>query len=71
MFEFTLFAYKDDTSDEERRGISELEEYCSINNLGKYIESGQLYDEIVARLSLILNHNIKIKNVKIVIFCPI
>ena len=57
----TEFAYKDDTSDEERRGISELEEYCSINNLGKYIESGQLYDEIVARLSLILNHNIKIR----------
>ena len=56
----TEFAYKDDTSDEERRGISELEEYCSINNLGKYIESGQLYEEIVVRLSLILNYNVKI-----------
>ena len=57
----TEFAYKDDTSDEERRGMDELEEYCSINKLQKYIDSGQLYDEIVARLSLILNYNVKIK----------
>jgi hypothetical protein len=60
----TEFAYKDDTSDEERKGISELEEYCSINNLGRYIESGQLYDEIIARLSLILNYNVRIKHYK-------
>jgi hypothetical protein len=59
----TKFAYKDDTSDEERRGIDELDELCSINNLGRYIESGCLYDEIIAKLSLILNYNVRIKKI--------
>ena len=54
------FAYKDDTSDEDRRGIDELEELIEINKLGRYIESGQLYDEIIARLSTILNYNVRI-----------
>jgi hypothetical protein len=57
----TEFAYKDDTSDEDRRGMDELDELCSINNLGRYIESGQLYDEIIAKLSTILNYNVRIK----------
>jgi len=57
----TEFAYKDDTSDEDRRGIDELDELCSINNLGRYIESGCLYDEIIAKLSTILNYNVRIK----------
>ena len=57
----TEFSYKDDTSDEDRRGMDELDELCSINNLGRYIESGCLYDEIIAKLSLILNYNVRIK----------
>jgi hypothetical protein len=57
----TEFAYKDDTSDEERRALDDLDQYCSINNLGRYIESGQLHDEIITKLSLILNYNVKIK----------
>jgi len=57
----TEFAYKDDTSDEERRGIDDLDELCLINKLGRYIESGCLYDEIIAKLSLILNYNVRIK----------
>jgi hypothetical protein len=60
----TEFAYKDDTSDEEKRGLDELDEYCSINNLGRFIESGQLHDEIITKLSLILNYNVRIKNYK-------
>ena len=57
----TEFAYKDDSSDEDRRGIEELEELCEINNLIKYIESDRLYDDIMIRLSPILNYNLKIK----------
>jgi hypothetical protein len=57
----TDFAYKDDTSDEDRRGLDELDELCLINKLGIYIESGCLYDEIIAKLSLILNYNVRIK----------
>ena len=57
----TEFAYKDDTSDEDRNGIDELEELLEINKLGRYIETGQMYDEIIARLSLILNYNVRIK----------
>jgi hypothetical protein len=57
----TEFAYKDDTSDEDRRGIDDLDELCSINKLGRYIESGCLYDEIIAKLSTILNYNVRIK----------
>jgi len=59
----TDFAYKDDTSDEDRRGIDDLDELCSINKLGRYIESGCLYDEIIAKLSLILNYNVRIKKI--------
>ena len=44
------------TSDEDRRGIDELDELCSINIIGRYIDSGCLYDEIIAKLSLILNY---------------
>ena len=55
------FAYKDDTSDEDRRGMDELEELIEINNLGRYIEKGLLYDEIIAKLSLILNYGVRIK----------
>jgi len=58
----TIFGYKDDSSDEDRRGIEELEELCEINNLIKYIESNRLYDDIILRLSPILNYNVKIKN---------
>jgi hypothetical protein len=58
----TEFAYRDDSSDENRRGIEELEELCEINNLIKYIESNRLYDDIMLRLSPILNYNLKIKN---------
>ena len=50
--------------DEDRRGIEELEELeelCEINNLIKYIESNRLYDDIMLRLSPILNYNLKIK----------
>lgn len=57
----TEFAYKDDTSDEDRNGIDELEELIEINKLGRYIEKGLLYDEIIAKLSLILNYNVRIK----------
>ena len=56
----TKFAYKDDTSDEDRRGMDELEELIEINKLGRYIEKGLLYDEIIAKLSLILNYNVRI-----------
>jgi len=59
----TEFAYKDDTSDEDRRGMDELDELCSINKLGRYIESGCLYDEIIAKLSTILNYNVRIKKI--------
>ena len=55
------FAYKDDTSDEDRRGMDELEELIEINNLGRYIEKGLLCDEIIAKLSLILNYGVRIK----------
>jgi len=57
----TEFAFKDDTSDDEKGGIDELEELIEINKLGRYIETGQLYDEIIAKLSLILNYNVRIK----------
>jgi hypothetical protein len=56
----TEFAYKDDTSDEDRRGMDELEELIDINELGRYIEKGLLYDEIIARLSTILNYGVRI-----------
>jgi len=55
------FENKDDSSDDEKRGIVELEELCDIRQLIKYIETGTLYDEIISRLSPILNYNIKIK----------
>jgi hypothetical protein len=58
----TEFAFKDDSSDENRRGMEELEELCEINNLIKYIESNRLYDDIMLRLSPILNYNLKIKS---------
>ena len=32
----TEFAYKDDTSDDEKGGMDELEELIEINNLGRY-----------------------------------
>jgi len=57
----TEFAYKDDTSDDERGGIDELDELIEINKLGRYIETGQLYDEIIAKLSIILSYNVRIK----------
>ena len=57
----TKFAYKDDTSDEDRRGMDELEELIEINKLGRYIETGCMYDEIIAKLSLLLNYNVRIK----------
>ena len=57
----TEFAYKNDTSDDEKGGMDELEELIEINNLGRYIETGQLYDEIIAKLSIILNYNVRIK----------
>jgi hypothetical protein len=59
----TEFAYKDDTSDEDRRGMDDLDELCTINKLGRYIETGQLYDEIIAKLSTILNYNVRIKKI--------
>jgi hypothetical protein len=59
--EDTEFIYKDDTSDEDKRGIEELEELLQINKLRRYIESGCMYDEIIARLSLILNFCVRIK----------
>jgi len=57
----TEFAYKDDTSDEEKDGMDELDELIEINKLGRYIETGQLYDEIIVKLSIILNYNVRIK----------
>jgi len=57
----TEFAYKDDTSDEEKGGMDELDELIEINKLGRYIETGQLYDEIIAKLSIILSYNVRIK----------
>ena len=57
----TEFAYKDDTSDEDRRGMDELEELIEINKLGRHIEKGLLYDEIIAKLSTILSYNVRIK----------
>ena len=56
----TKFAYKDDTSDDDRRGMDELEELIEINKLGRHIEKGLLYDEIIAKLSTILNYNVRI-----------
>jgi len=58
----TDFLYKDDESDENRRGMEELEELCEINNLIKYIESNRLYDDIMLKMSPLLNYNLKIKN---------
>ena len=59
--EETEFAFKDDSSDEDKRGMDELEELIEINKLGRYIEKGLLYDEIIAKLSTILNYNVRIK----------
>lgn len=63
------FLYKDtpsrDTSDDNRSGIDELDELIEINKLGRYIEIGQLYNEIIAKLSLILNYNVIIKKMLI------
>ena len=55
------FINKDDSSDDERRGIEELDELCDINKLISHIKTDGLYDEIIAKLSPILNYNIKIK----------
>jgi hypothetical protein len=57
----TEFVYKDDTSDEDRRGIEELEELIQINNLIRHIEKGLLYDEIISKLCSILNFSVRIK----------
>jgi hypothetical protein len=55
------FINKDDSSDENKKGIEELDELCIIKNLINYINTGNLYNEIIAKLSPILNYNIKIK----------
>ena len=44
--------------------MDELEELIEINKHGRYIEKGLLYDEIIEKLSTILNYNVRIKNVK-------
>ena len=58
------FVNKDDSSDENRKGIDDLEEICNINTLIKHIQSNRLYDEIIYKLSPILSYNVRIKNVK-------
>jgi len=55
------FLYKDDSSDDNKRGMEELDEFCNIKKLIRYIEIDQLYDEIIAKLSPILNYGVKIK----------
>jgi len=55
------FLYKDDSSDDNKRGIEELDEFCNIKKLIRYIEIDQLYDEIISKLSPILNYGVKIK----------
>lgn len=55
------FVNKDDSSDENRRGIDDLEESINILSLIKHIQSNRLYDEIIAKLSPILSYNVRIK----------
>lgn len=58
------FEDKDDSSDENKRYLDELDELCDVRTLIKHIQSDRLYDEIIAKLSPILSYNVKIKNVK-------
>jgi len=57
-----IFVDKDDSSDKEKRFLDECQEVCDIHKLIKYIDTEKLYNEIIAKLSPILNYNIRIKN---------
>jgi len=59
--DYPEFVNKDDSSDENRRGIDDLEESLNINSLIKHIQSNRLYDEIIFKLSPILSYNVRIK----------
>jgi len=59
----TVFENKDNEDDEHIRFLDECEEVCNIRKLIRYIETDKLYDEIIAKLSPILNYNIRIINV--------
>jgi hypothetical protein len=53
----------DDSSDEQRHFIEQLDEICLARELIKYIDQDKLYDEIISKLSLQLNYNVRIKNI--------
>lgn len=55
------FVNKDDSSDENRGGIDDLDESINILSLIKHIQSNRLYDEIIYKLSPILSYNVRIK----------
>jgi hypothetical protein len=57
------FVDLDDSSDEQRHFIEQLDEICLARELIKYIDQDKLYDEIIAKLAPQLNYNVRIKNV--------
>ena len=57
------FVDLDDSSDEQRHFIDQLDEICLARELIKYIDQDKLYDEIIAKLAPQLNYNVRIKNV--------
>ena len=56
------FVDLDDSSDECRHFIDQLDEICLARELIKYVDRNQLYDEIIAKLSPKLNYNVRVKN---------
>jgi len=56
------FVDLDDSSDEQRHFIEQLDEICLARELIKYIDQDKLYEEIIAKLAPQLNYNVRIKH---------
>ena len=56
------FEYKDDSDDENKKYFDELDDIISIKNVIKYIETTVYYEEIITKLSPILNYRINVKH---------
>ena len=57
----TEFEYKDDSSDDEKRCMDDLDELCYVTGIIKYIDSDKLHGEIISKLSPILNFGVRIR----------
>jgi hypothetical protein len=57
----TEFEYKDDSSDDKKKCLDDLDELCYVTGIIKYIDSDKLHGEIISKLSPILNFGVRIR----------